>query len=69
MNALKDDGDFYLFGNIIHFLAPEIKLSTLNSWYLRHGIKHKKNFCPFKSFNFLISLILQGNIEKSYSLL
>ncbi len=43
------------------------KFNTSNSWYLCHGIRHKKKFCPFKLFTFIISLTLQGNVEKSYS--
>jgi hypothetical protein len=30
-------------------------LRTLNSWYLCHGIEHKKIFCQFKFLTFLIS--------------
>jgi hypothetical protein len=31
--------------------------------------KTQKKICPFKLFTFLISLILQGNVGKSYSFL
>jgi hypothetical protein len=56
-----------VFQNHVHVHASKskyLKLLVFMPWH-----KTQKKNSPFKSCTFLISLILQGNIEKSYSFL